>query len=179
MYPKHQETTLISRVLSLGGMLIVFLGVQLWGFGAFASTPGEPAPSEIFVTWSYVFGTLAAIIYKMSVGSSKHLIGKTFRMRALLWPIVWSAVISFPLVFIVMPKFGRPSGFFWTDVIYAYLTTYAVIDMAADFFILSELIRAKFQQAVEQDVRESQPPGQSSRPAIPPPPPNQSSPGSQ
>ncbi|HWR00189.1 MAG TPA: hypothetical protein VN397_05095 [Candidatus Methylomirabilis sp.] len=124
---------------------------------AYASTPDASAPAEIFVTISYVLGTLTAIVYKMSVGSAKHIVGKTFRLRALLWPILWSAIISFPLVFMIMPKFGRPTGFFWTDAIYAYLTTYAVIDMASDFFVLSDIIRAKFQEAVAKDARESHP----------------------
>lgn len=140
--------------------LAVIPGFAFVASSAFASSPGEPTPGEIFVVWSYILGTLGAIVYKMSVGSAKHIAGKTFRLRTLLWPIVWSAVISFPLVFMIMPKFGKPSGFFWTDVIYAYLTTYAVIDMASDFFILSDIIRAKFQEAVDKDARESSPPGQ-------------------
>ncbi len=156
MSAKYQAKTTVKTVHFLC-TLSVFLAVQLWGFGAFASTPGEPVPSEIFVSWSYVAGTLAAIVYKMSVGSAKHIAGKSFRLRSLLWPIVWSAVISFPLVFMIMPKFGRPTGLFWTDAIYAYLTTYAVIDMASDFFILSDIIRAKFQEAVDRDARESAP----------------------
>jgi hypothetical protein len=118
----------------------------------------EAGPSVVYVNAAYVLGTLAAIVYKMAVGSAKHLVGRTFRMRVLVWPVLLAAVISFPLVFMIMPKFGRPTGVFMADLIYAYLTTYAVIDMTADFYVIYALIQKKFEQAAEKDERESAPP---------------------
>lgn len=135
----------------------MFLSIVFGSFAANASN-GDPAPGEIFVTLAYVCGTLSAIVYKMAVGSTKHLVGKTFRWRVLIWPIVLSAVISFPLVFVIMPKFGRPTGHFGADMIYAFLTTYVTIDMTADFYIISALIEKKFEQAADKDGRESGPP---------------------
>lgn len=138
--------------------IALFLAVQLWAFGALATTPaGESAPTPIYVTLAYVIGTLTAIVYKMAVGSTKHLAGRTFRLRALLLPVAWSVLLSFPLVFVIMPKFGRPSGVFVTDVIYAYLTTYAMIDMTADFFTIYTIIQRKFIEAADRDARESHP----------------------
>ncbi len=110
-------------------------------------------PNSIYVTLPYVLGTLTGIIYKMAVGATKHLVGRTFRIRALFFPVLWSALLSFPLVFVIMPKFGRPSGNFMDDLIYAYLTTYAMIDMTADVFIITEIIRGKYAEAVEREAR--------------------------
>lgn len=154
MSAKYQAKT-TAKTVSFLCTLSVFLAVQLWGFGAFASAPGDSARPEIFVSWTYIVGGLAAIIYKIGVGSAKHIVGRSFRYRSLLWPIAFGIVICLPLLFMIMPKFGPPTGHFWSDMIYAYLTTYAIIDMASDFFILSDIIRAKFQEAVDKDVRES------------------------
>jgi hypothetical protein len=148
-YPHNKE--LVMRYIV---PVAVFIAVQLWGFGAFAN-PLEPEPTEIFLTYAYVFGTLGAIVYKMSVGSAKHIVGRTFRLRVLLMPVMWSVVISVPLVFMIMPKFGRPTGVFSTDLIYAYLTTYAVIDMTADFYILSDIIRQAYKDAVDREEKEN------------------------
>ena len=95
----------------------------------------------VFFTSSYVLGSLGAIVCKMVMGSAKHLVGKTFRLRMLISPIVSAVLFSFPLVFIIMPRFGPPSGRWGNDWIYAYLTTYTTVDMTADFFTVYALIR--------------------------------------
>lgn len=140
------------RSFSLAASIVVFILIQVWAFGAFAS-PADPSPTDIYVTLPYVLGTLAGIVYKMAVGATKHLVGRTFRFRALFYPVMWSALLSFPLVFVIMPKFGRPTGNFMTDMIYAYLTTYAMIDMTADVFLITEIIRGKYAEAVDRDER--------------------------
>lgn len=139
------------------GPVVAILAVQAFALTAFAGGD-ETKPSEIFVSAAYILGSLAAIVYKMAVGSFKHLAGKTFRLRALIVPILWSVLLSFPLVFIVMPKFGKPSGLFFTDFIYTYLTTYAMIDMTADFFSISDVVRNKLVESTDKDARKSHPP---------------------
>jgi len=93
---------------------------------------------------AYVTGTLAAFIYKMAVGSVKHIAEKTFSLKALLLPILWSAILTFPLVFLIAPRYGKPTGVFFTDMIYAYLTCYATIDMLADYYTINHIIRGKY-----------------------------------
>jgi len=138
-------------------VIVVVLVVQAFSLAAFA-TEADLKASEINISVAYVLGALAAIVYKMSVGSFKHLEGKTFRMRALLTPIISAAFLSLPLVLIIMPKFGKPTGSFWTDLIYTYLTTYALIDMTADYFSINEIVRQRFVLSAENDARKSQPP---------------------
>lgn len=137
--------------------VLAVLAMQTFSLAAFAGGD-EYKPSEIYVSAAYILGSLAAIVYKMAVGSVKHISGKTFRLRALIMPILWSVFLSFPLVFIVMPKFGKPTGLFFTDFVYTYLTTYAMIDMTADFFSIYDVVRNKFVQSADKDARQSQPP---------------------
>lgn len=125
--------------------------IQVWASQAYASS-GESDASEIFFSIAYVFGSLFAIVYKIGVRIIRQLTGKKFRWRALFFPILWANIISVPLVFVVMPKFGRPTGHFFTDAIYAYLTTYAFIDMTRDFFEIRDLIGAQSAHAITQDV---------------------------
>ena len=105
----------------------------------------------LYVTWAYVLGSLSAIVYKMSVGSAKHLIGRTFRLRMLVLPVAVATLISIPLVCMIMPRFGPPTGRPMNDVIYAFLTTYATIDMTADFYIVSELYRQHIQKTLKAE----------------------------
>ena len=109
------------------------------------------ASQILYVTWAYALGSLSAIVYKMSVGSAKHLIGKTFRFRMLVQPVVVATIVSFPLVCMIMPRFGPPTGRSMNDFIYAFLTTYATIDMTADFYIVSELYRRHIQKTVHTE----------------------------
>jgi len=147
----------LSRIQPWVGPVLAVLAVQTFSLVAFAGGD-EFKPSEIFVSAAYILGSLAAIVYKMAVGSVKHISGKTFRLRALIMPILWSVFLSFPLVFIIMPKFGKPTGMFFTDFVYTYLTTYAMIDMTADFFSIYDVVRNKFVESADKDARKSQPP---------------------
>jgi len=146
------------------GPVLAVLAIQAYSLAAFAGDP-EFKPSEIYVSAAYILGTLAAIVYKMAVGSVKHLSGKTFRLRALIMPIIWSVFLSFPLVFVIMPKFGKPTGMFFTDFVYTYLVTYAMIDMTADFFAIYDVVRNKFIESADKDARKSQPPDEPEPPA--------------
>ncbi len=150
-----------NRLKSWVWPVLTVLAVQTFALTVFAQEVDKP--SEIFVSCAYIMGTLAAIVYKMAVGSAKHLADRDFRFRALIVPIIGSVFLSFPLVFVIMPKFGKPTGNFFTDFAYTYLTTYAMIDMTADFFTIMEIVKKRIGMAADRDARESQPP---SRPKI-------------
>ncbi|MFA5185988.1 MAG: hypothetical protein WC551_05850 [Patescibacteria group bacterium] len=138
------------------GPVLAILAVQAFALTAFAQEADKP--TEIHFSAAYLLGTLAAIVYKMAVGSAKHLAEKDFRFRALIVPIIGSVFLSFPLVFIVMPKFGKPTGLFFTDFIYTYLTTYALIDMTADYFSINDIVKNRLLKAADKDARRSHPP---------------------
>lgn len=135
----------------------VFLTIILVSFAAFGST-AKSGPIGALTTVAYILGSVGAFVYKTGVGSVKHLATKTFRLRALIVPGVWAALLSLPTVFLILPFLGPPSGRFVTDMLYAYLTTYALIDMSADSYILFVLFQKKFEEAAEKDRRESTPP---------------------
>lgn len=116
----------------------------------------EPAQSVqpiVFITTSYVLGSLSAIVCKMAFGSAKHLVGRSFRLRMLISPVVSAVFLSFPLVFIILPRFGPPSGRWGNDWFYAFLTTYATVDMTSDFFKVHDSVRRSIRRRLLTEER--------------------------
>lgn len=116
---------------------LVFLLLLLVTPRAFAQD--IPASPDAFVfSWAYVAGGLGAIIFKMFVGVSKSLAVKRFRWRKLFWPTLVAIMLSFPLIFLVMPH-ARPTGNFMNDLIYAWLTGYTMLGTISDVISLYEV----------------------------------------
>ncbi len=134
----------------------VFLGVLFASFAARADAKSGSSTVVVFI--AYTIGSVCAFVYKTGIGSTKHLVTRTFRWRALIIPTIWAAILSIPMVLLLTPLLGPSSGGFSKDALNAYLMTYAIIDMSTDFFTLSVLFRKKFEEAADRDSRKSPPP---------------------
>lgn len=141
-----KSRSLLVHLLVSTGIFLVGLIVVPRVFAQQVSTP-----DELYFTWAYVLGTACALGYKMGIGTLKRLQEKRFRWAKLLWPSFVSFLLSVPLIFVVMPKFGRPTGSFTTDIIYAYLTTYTLVDMTSDLFTVREIISEMISRATDED----------------------------
>ncbi len=122
-----------------------FLFVLLMAPSALGQEPSGPRP-ELYFTWAYVVGALAAMSWKVTIGVYKKMPTRRFKWKKLLVPTGTAVIVSIPLVFLVMPHFGRPTGNVMGDMIYAYLTTYTLVDMTADVFTVINLLRAHFSE---------------------------------
>lgn len=112
----------------------------------------------IYVSWAYALGVIAALSYKVIVPVLKHRMRQEFKLRLLIIPSVAGLMVSLPLVFMALPAFGPPRGVFLSDLAYAFVTTYAFMDITADLFRLQDDIREYFDRKIGKTPASKAPP---------------------
>ncbi len=114
--------------------------------------------AHIYTGWAYALGLIAALSYRIIVPVVKHRLRQEFRLRLLIIPFGAGLVVSLPLVFMALPSLGPPRGVFLSDLIYAFVTTYAFMDITADIFRLQELISLYLERKMGKTPASQDPP---------------------
>jgi len=122
---------------------------------------GNQSPAEAYhLTWSYIFGSLAAIFYKSAIGVIKSISRKAFSWWALSIPLVATAIFAVPTIVYALPNFGPPSGNFTADFLYSFAFIYSIHDVSADCHKLYMYVEKKAdeknkEKSAEKKVKKS------------------------
>ncbi|MEK7073074.1 MAG: hypothetical protein AAB974_01405 [Patescibacteria group bacterium] len=114
--------------------------------------------AHIYTGWAYALGLIAALSYKVIIPVVKHRLRQEFRLRLLIVPFGAGLLVSLPLVFMALPSLGPPRGVFFSDLVYAFVTTYAFMDITADLFRLQEDIRLYLDRKIGKASASQDPP---------------------
>ncbi|TAK05304.1 hypothetical protein EPO33_05060 [Patescibacteria group bacterium] len=111
-----------------------------------------------YTSWAYLFGLIAALSYKIIMPVVKHRMRREFRLRLFIIPYCVGMMVTLPLVFMALPSLGPPRGDFFSDFAYAFVTTYAFMDITADLFRLQEEIRQYLDREIGSSPASKDPP---------------------